>query len=376
MGIGKHMVNLLRGLSVVVCLPAFALAGDQPKEPAKAATASFAERHLANIRQLTFGRQNAEAYFSFSGNKLIFQSTNNWMKDSYAATLKPGDVGLGCYQMYVMDLESDTVRLVSTGVGATTCGYFFPGDRRLLYSSTHAAGPNCPPKPKRDGAYRWALDDYDLYAVRIDGQEMQKLTSTPGYDAEATVSPDGKTIVWTSVKDGDLDLYAMNLDGAKTRRLTDDVGYDGGAFFSPDSRRIVYRSSHPTDPAEIARYKELLAQRLVEPGQLEIFIMNADGSDKKQVTSNGASNFSPFFHPDGKRIIFSSNVETRGEGGRPSFHLFLVGDDGAGLERLTAEGHFNSFPMFSPDGKRLVWVSDRNSKEPGEFNVFLAEWVP
>ncbi|TKS58900.1 MAG: hypothetical protein EWM72_02552 [Nitrospira sp.] len=376
MGIGKHMVNLLRGLSVVVCLPAFALAGDQPKEPAKAATASFAERHLANIRQLTFGRQNAEAYFSFSGNKLIFQSTNNWMKDSYAATLKPGDVGLGCYQMYVMDLESDTVRLVSTGVGATTCGYFFPGDRRLLYSSTHAAGPNCPPKPKRDGAYRWALDDYDLYAVRIDGQEMQKLTSTPGYDAEATVSPDGKTIVWTSVKDGDLDLYAMNLDGAKTRRLTDDVGYDGGAFFSPDSRRIVYRASHPTDPAEIARYKELLAQRLIEPGQLEIFIMNADGSDKKQVTSNGASNFSPFFYPDGKRIIFSSNVETRGEGGRPSFHLFLVGDDGAGLERLTVEGHFNSFPMFSPDGKRLVWVSDRNSKEPGEFNVFLADWVP
>ena len=376
MGIGKPVSNLLRGLCMVLCLPALALAGDQPKEQVMAATAGSAERHLTNIRQLTFGRQNAEAYFSFSGDKLIFQSTNNWMKDSYAATLRPSDVGLGCYQMYVMDLDSDTVRLVSTGMGATTCGYFFPGDRRVLYSSTHAAGPNCPPKPKRGRAYRWALDDYDLYAVRIDGQEMQKLTSTPGYDAEATISPDGKTIVWTSVKDGDLDLYAMNLDGTKTRRLTDDVGYDGGAFFSPDSRRIVYRASHPTDPAETARYKELLAQRLVEPGQLEIFIMNADGSDKKQVTSNGASNFSPFFHLDGKRVIFSSNVETRGEEGRPSFHLYLVGDDGAGLERLTLEGHFNSFPMFSPDGKRLVWVSDRNSKEPGEFNVFLADWVP
>ncbi|MGQ0696039.1 MAG: TolB family protein [Nitrospiraceae bacterium] len=376
MGIGRRTRDLLWGLCAVVCLPAFVLAEDQPKERAKAATASSAERHLTNIRQLTFGHQNAEAYFSFSGDKLIFQSTNNWMKDSSAATLKPSDSGLGCYQMYVMDLESDSVRLVSTGMGATTCGYFFPGDRRVLYSSTHASGPNCPPKPKRDGAYRWALDDYDLYAVRIDGQEMQKLTSTPGYDAEATVSPDGKTIVWTSVKDGDLDLYAMNLDGTKTRRLTDDVGYDGGAFFSPDSRRIVYRASHPTDPAEIARYKELLAQRLVEPGQLEIFIMNADGSGKKQVTSNGASNFSPFFHPGGKRIIFSSNVETRGDERRPSFHLYLVGDDGGGLERVTVEGHFNSFPMFSPDGKRLVWVSDRNSKEPGEFNVFLADWVP
>src|SRR6478672_3689564 len=343
---------------------------------AQVVPAHQAERHLKNIRQLTVGRQNAEAYFSFSGNKLIFQSTNNWMKETTAVTLKPADAGLGCYQMYVMDLDSDTVRLVSTGAGATTCGYFFPGDRRVLYSSTHASGPNCPPEPKRDGVYRWALDDYDLYAVRLDGQEMQRLTATPGYDAEATVSPDGKTIVWTSVKDGDLDLYAMYLDGTKPRRLTDEVGYDGGAFFSPDSKRIVYRASHPTDPAEVSRYKELLGQRLVEPGELEIFVMNADGSAKRQVTSNGASNFSPFFHPDGKRIIFSSNVETRGEGGRPSFHLFLIGDDGKGLERVTVEGHFNSFPMFSPDGKRLVWVSDRLSKSPGEFNVFLADWIP
>jgi Tol biopolymer transport system component len=325
---------------------------------------------------LTFGRQNAEAYFSFDGTKLIFQSTNNWMKDSFAATLKPAEEGLGCYQMYVMDLESESIRLVSTGTGATTCGYFFPGDRRVLYSSTYASSPNCPPKPKREGAYRWALDDYDLYAVRLDGQEMQRLTATPGYDAEATISPDGKTIVWTSVKDGDLDLYAMNLDGTKPRRLTDEVGYDGGAFFSPDSKRIVYRASHPTDPQEVAKYRELLSQRLVEPGQLEIFLMNADGSAKRQVTANGASNFSPFFHPDGRRIIFSSNVEHRGEGGRPSFHLYLIGDDGRGLERVTTEGHFNSFPMFSPDGKRLVWVSDRLSKSPGEFNVFLADWVP
>jgi TolB protein len=372
---GRSLRILGQSLCVALCLPAWALAGDQPKEPAKAASGST-ERHFANIRQLTFGRQNAEAYFSFDGSKLIFQSTNDWMKDPVASTLRPADAGLGCYQMYVMDLDSNQVRLVSTGAGATTCGYFFPGDRRLLYSSTHGAGPNCPPKPKRDGAYRWALDDYDLYSVRVDGQQMQKLTSTPGYDAEGTVSPDGKTIVWTSIKDGDLDLYAMNFDGTKTRRLTDDVGYDGGAFFSPDSRRIVYRASHPTDPVEIARYQDLLAQGLVEPGQLEIFVMNADGSGKRQVTSNGASNFSPFFHPDGRHIIFSSNVETRGEGGRPSFHLYLVDDDGTGLERLTMEGRFNSFPMFSPDGKRLVWVSDRNTKEPGEFNVFLADWVP
>ncbi len=376
MNSGNRMRSLIVVAIALVLWPQLGLTADRAKSAPAAKAPASAERHFKNIKQLTFGRQNAEAYFSFSGNKLIFQSTNNWMKDTYAATLKPDDIPLGCYQMYVMDLESESVRLVSTGSGATTCGYFFPGDRRVLYSSSHLHGPNCPPKPKREGAYRWALDDYDLFAARIDGQEMQRLTNTPGYDAEATVSPDGKTIIWTSVRDGDLDIYAMDLDGSHHRRLTDDVGYDGGAFFSPDSKHIVYRASHPTDPAEVVRYKELLGQRLVEPGQLELFIMNADGSGKYQVTSNGASNFSPFFHPDGKRIIFSSNVETRGEGGRPSFHLYLVGDDGAGLERLTFEGAFNSFPMFSPDGKRVVWVSDRNAKQPGEFNVFLADWVP
>lgn len=346
----------------------------QAKSPAKLSTS--AERHLANVRQLTFGRQNAEAYFSFSGNKLIFQSTNNWMKDTFAAAMKPANEPLSCYQMYVMDLGSDTIRMVSTGVGATTCGYFFPGDRRVLYSSTHLRGPNCPPKPKRDGAYRWALDDYDLFSVRIDGQDPQRLTNTPGYDAEATVSPNGKTIVWTSLRDGDLDIYAMDLDGTHPRRLTQEVGYDGGPFFSPDSKRIVYRAQHPSNQEELDQYKTLLAQHLVEPGRLELFIMNADGSGKQQVTHNGASNFSPYFHPDGHRLIFSSNVETRNEGGRPEFHLYLVNEDGSGLERLTFDGQFNSFPMFSPDGKRLVWVSDRGAKERGEFNVFLADWVP
>jgi len=371
------MWGLLTGLLCGMCV-AYAFAGETPARAkrGRAPVAASAERHLANVRQLTFGRQNAEAYFSFAGNKLIFQSTNNWMKDTFAAALKPADEPLGCYQMYIMDLDSDHIRLVSTGVGATTCGYFFPGDRRVLYSSTHLKGPNCPPKPKRDGAYRWALDDYDLFSVRIDGLDPMRLTNTPGYDAEATVSPDGKTIVWTSVRDGDLDIYAMDLDGKHPRRLTQEVGYDGGAFFSPDSKRIVYRAQHPENQQELEQYQSLLAKNLVEPGRLELFIMNADGSGKQQVTRNGASNFSPFFHPDGKRVIFSSNVETRSGSGRPEFHLYLVNEDGTGQERITTEGHFNSFPMFSPDGKKLVWVSDRYAKEPGEFNVFLADWVP
>lgn len=330
------------------------------------------EIHLRNIRQLTFGRQNAEAYFSFDGTKLIFQSTNNWMDDSVASSQAASHGGLPCYQMYVMDPESGTIRLVSTGTGVTTCGYFFPGDRRVLYSSTHLSGPNCPPKPKREGRYRWALDDYDIFSTKLDGQHVQRLTATLGYDAEATVSPNGKTIVFTSVRDGDLDLYTMNLDGTNVRRLTDEIGYDGGAFFSPDSQLIVYRASHPTGSTDIEQYLDLLHQHLVEPGQLEIFIMKADGTGRRQVTKNGFSNFAPSFHPDGRRIIFSSNQT----GSASEFHLYLIGDDGLSLERLTFSGRFNSFPMFSPDGKRLVWVSDRLAATTGEFNVFIADWEP
>jgi len=325
------------------------------------------ERHLTNIRQLTVGGKNAEAYFSFDGDRLIFQST----KDPVSETFQD------CYQMYVMDLKGEHIHRVSTGYGGTTCGYFFPGGRRILFSSTHAADLECPPKPERTKRYRWALDDYDIFSIRLDGREMHRLTMTPGYDAEATISPNGRTIVFTSVRDGDIDLYSMNIDGTGTKRLTSEIGYDGGAFFSPDSTRIVYRAQHPQTPEALQSYKDLLAKNLVEPGNLEIFVMNADGSGKRQVTSNGASNFAPYFHHDGRRIIFSSNVsDPAGGKGRPSFHLHLINDDGTEMEQITFKGHFNSFPMFSPDGTMLVWVSDRNTATPGEFNVFLADWVP
>jgi len=370
------MIRALIGGSVVLFAVLCGLLLDQlPVTRHPSLAAEPVERHLANIRQLTFGRQNAEAYFSFDGTKLIFQSTNTWIIGSAGGAQPASGPGLGCYQMYVMDRDGANVRLVSTGGGATTCGYFFPGDRRVLYASTHLNGAECPPKPLREGRYRWALDDYDIFSVRLDGQQLQRLTATPGYDAEATISPDGKTIVFTSVRDGDLDLYAMNLDGTHVRRLTQEVGYDGGAFFSPDNRRIVYRASHPRDTESVQQYQALLVQKLVEPGQLEIHVMNADGTGKRQVTANGASNFSPFFHADGRRIIFSSNVHEVG-GAPPTFHLYLINDDGTGLERLTFSGRFNSFPMFSPDGKTLVWVSDRNATARGEFNIFLADWIP
>ena len=352
--------------SAVNAVPKVSESGDQGKA---------VERHLANIRQLTFGRKNAEAYFSFDGDQLIFQSTNNWMHGSGSKPVTSREAasqGLPCYQMYTMSLDSGVIRLVSTGFGATTCGYFYPGGRRVLFSSTHLTAPRCPPKPPRSERYRWALHDYDIFSVRPDGQQMQRLTATPGYDAEATVSPNGKTIVFTSMRDGDLDLYSMSLDGFRVKRLTHEIGYDGGAFFSPDNTRIVYRAQYPKNQEELDAYQALLKQNLVEPSNLEIFVMNADGSDKKPVTSNGASNFAPFFHPDGRRIIFSSNHHApRGR----EFDIWAIDVDGSDLERITYTEGFDGFPMFSPDGKRLAFASNRNQGKPGETDVYVATWV-
>ena len=356
------MNNKVKAIGVVVALAALGAASGQfvaaESQVGTSVSSGHAERHLRNIRQLTTGRQNAEAYFSFDSRHLVFQSTRD---------------GTGCYQQYVMGLDGGEVRRVSTGLGTTTCGYFLPGDRRVLFSSTHVKSPSCPPKPSTQGRYLWALDDYDIYTANLRGTDLFRLTASPGYDAEATVAPDGSRIVFTSVRDGDLDIYSMKLDGTGVKRLTSAAGYDGGAVFSPDSKRIVYRAHHPTEPDELARYKDLLSKNLVEPGRLEIFVMDADGSRQRQVTSNGAANFAPFYHPDGRRILFSSNAH---DPQKRTFELFLIGDDGQGLEQITFSGGFNSFPMVSPDGTKLVWVSDRGAKEKGEFNIFLADWVP
>ncbi len=314
------------------------------------------ERHLRNIRQLTFGGENAEAYFSFDGRELIFQSTRE---------------GRTCDQEYVMDTAGRHARRVSNGQGRTTCGYFFPAGDRLLYSSTFAHDPACPPPPDRSKGYVWPLEELTIYTARPDGSELRPLAPAPGYNAEATISKDG-WIVFTSTRDGDLELYKMRLDGTGLVRLTHAPGYDGGAFFSADGKRIVYRASRPRTPEELAEYQDLLAKHLVRPTVLEIWVMDADGNAQRQVTTLGAASFAPFFHPDGKRIIFASNVgDPRGR----NFDLYLVNDDGTGLERVTTYDGFDGFPMFSPDGKQLVFASNRNGSKPGETNVFIADWV-
>ena len=322
------------------------------------------EKHLRNVRQLTFGGQNAEAYFSIDDKFLIFQHQ--------------GD-NVPCDQMYTMPVDTPdgkpaTPKLVSTGKGRTTCGYFFSSGERILYSSTHEASPACPPKPDYSHGYVWPIyDTYEIYTAKTDGSDLRRLTYSPGYDAESTISRDGKRIVFTSTRNGDLDVYTMNIDGTHVRQLTHELGYDGGPFFSYNGKKIVYRAEHPTTPKEIADYKELLSRGLIRPGNLELWVMDADGRHKHQVTHNGAANFAPFWHPDGKRIIFASNVA---DPNNPrNFDLYIINEDGSGLDRITYHPDFDGFPMFSSDGKRLVWASNRNGKVPHETNIFIADWA-
>jgi Tol biopolymer transport system component len=344
-------------LLAAACLAAACTGAERRLPPTAPGLELPGERHLKSVRQLTFGGENAEAYFRFDGQELILQSTRD---------------GRSCDQEYVMRTDGSGARLVSTGKGAVTCGYFFPDGSRLLYSSTHELAEGCPPRPDHSQGYVWALHDYQIYTARPDGSDPRRLAFAPGsYNAEATISRDG-WIVFTSTRDGDLELYKMRLDGSGLTRLTRAPGYDGGAFFSPDGRKIVFRASRPETPEELADYRSLLARKLVRPGKLEIQVMDADGSNVRQVTRLGAASFAPFFHPDGRRIVFASNAgDPRGR----NFDLYLVGEDGTGLERITTYPGFDGFPMFSPDGKRLVFASNRNGSRPGETNVFIADWV-
>ena len=318
------------------------------------------EKHFKNIKQLTFGGENAEAYFSSDGKQLSFQSKRD---------------GRGCDQIYTMNSDGSGTKMVSNGDGRTTCAFFFDKNRKVLYGSTHLGSKNCPPNPDFSKGYVWAIyPTYDIFAAGTDGKKSKQLTKTAGYDAEATLSPDGKKVIFTSMRDGDLDIYVMDTKGKNVKRLTSELGYDGGAFFSPDAKQIVYRSFHPKTEAEIARYKDRLANNLIEPTVFEVWVMNADGSNKRQVTKLGAASFAPFFTPDGKQIIFCTNYFAS-DARKRNFDLALINVDGTGIERVTFNETFDGFPMFSPDGKKLVFASNRNAATQGDTNVFIADWV-
>jgi len=316
------------------------------------------ESHLRDIRQLTFGGNNAEAYFSRSGRQLIFQRQEK--------------VDEGCDQQYIMNIDGSGMRRVSNGLGRTTCGFFYDTDRRVLYSSSYRHDPACPARPDQSVGYVWPLGHLEIYTSRTDGSDLRQLTNDGSYNAEATVSPDGKTIIFTSTRDADIELYTMTIEGRDVRRLTHRIGYDGGAFFSPDGSKIVWRAAYPATASDSADFRRLLGNRLVRPARVELWIADADGGNARQISRLGGANFAPFFHPDGKRIIFSSNFENPRSG---AFDLFLINIDGTGLEKVTTHPEFDSFPMFSPDGRKLVWASNRHGKQTGETDLFIADWV-
>lgn len=324
-------------------------------------------KYLKNIKQLTFGGNNAEAYWSFDDQHIVFQSDySEW--------------GVGCDQMFVTDWRNDDLKnnrpqMVSTGMGRTTCSYFLPGNKTIVYGSTHLGSKDCPPVPERreDGKYIWPIyPDFDIFTADLEGNIIDQLTDFEGYDAEATVSPQGDKIVFTSLRTGDLELFTMNIDGSDVKQITSELGYDGGAFFSPDGSKLIFRSSRPKTEEDIKIYQDLLKEGLVMPTDMELYVCNVDGTDLRKITDLGQANWAPFFHPSGEKIIFASNhTATRGF----PFNLYMINLDGTGLTRITRDETFDAFPVFSNDGKHIVFSSNRNNGGGRDTNLFVAEWI-
>ncbi|MCG7868306.1 MAG: hypothetical protein JAY74_18315 [Candidatus Thiodiazotropha taylori] len=320
---------------------------------------------MANLTQLTFEGDNGEAYFSFDGKQLIYQSNRG---------------GFECDKIWTMDIDGSNKTMVSPGHGAHTCAFFQPGEQQIVFASTSHLQGSCPKKPDLPShiRYAWPLHPYDIYRANADGSGLTALTDNPKYDAEPIISADGKWIVFGSQREGDFDIYRMDVDGSNVQRLTDTEGYDGGPWFSPDSTKIVWRAWHPTSAAEKAQWQENMKQDYVQSTPLDIWVMNADGSNKIRLTDNGATNWAPSWHPDGKRIVFSSNMDDWRDDYKTyghNFELYLINSDGSGLERITYNKIFDSFPMFSPNGKKIVFGSNRNPDKPRATDIFIADWT-
>jgi TolB protein len=333
------------------------------KPEIKVGPGAFVDQHMKKVTQLTFDGDNGEAYFSRDGRKLIFQSSRN---------------GYACDKIWIMNIDGTDKRMVSPDHGANTCSFFFPDNRIVFASTSHLPG-TCPPKPDapKNARYVWPLYPYNIFTAQADGSGLKRITDNVQYDAEPVVSPDGRQIVFGSQREGNFDVYLMNADGTNLRRLTDRTGYNGGPWFSPDGTKIVWRAWYPETAAEKAQWKDCMEKNYILAFPLDLWVMNADGSNKRMILHNGATNFAPSWHPDGKRIIFASNMDDWHADIKKyghNFELYLINLDGTGMERVTYNNVFDSFPMFSPDGKKLAWASNRNPNKPHETDIFIADW--
>ena len=273
-----------------------------------------------------------------------------------------------------MNADGSEQRLVSTGKGRTTCGYFLKDNKHIVYASTHEAAEACPAPPDRSKGYVWAVfPSYDIFLADDDGKIEKKLTDAPGYDAEATVNFKTGKIVYTSMACGDLELWTMKPDGGGKKQLTRREGYDGGAFYSRDGKRMVWRATDPANPKVMERYKDLLKENLTEPMKMEMFIGDAGGGNVKQLTNFGCASFAPTFTPDGKRIIFASNKHNCD--GR-KFELL---HDQPGRHRARAGDQLRRLHLVPRvlAGRQEACVCQRleGAKSRYEFNIFVADWV-
>lgn len=333
------------------------------KTAVKAVDVASADRHMKNIIQLTTDGDNGEAYFSWDSRKLIFQSNRE---------------GYKCDKIWTMNIDGTEKKMVSPDHGANTCSFFFPGNKRIVFASTNHLSGECPEKKALPPGYVWPLYPYDIFVANEDGTDLKKITDNPGYDAEPVVSSDGTRIVFGSQRGGDFDIYIMDADGSNVRRLTDRIGYDGGPWFSPDGSKIAWRAWYPETEEEKALWKDCMEKDYIVAVPLDLWVMDSDGSNKMRLTSNKATNWAPSWHPDGKRIIFSSNMDDWHEDIKKfghNFELYLININGTGLERLTFNNTFDSFPMFSPDGRKLAFGANRNPQKPRATDIYIADWV-
>jgi Tol biopolymer transport system component len=360
--------NELRNFAFIIFIILLLSGCVSEKRALKQTDIPFIDRNMKDVTQLTFDGDNGEAYFSWDSLKLIYQSNRG---------------GYPCDKIWIMNIDGSDKHMVSPNHGAHTCSFFFPENKRIVFSSTSHLPGDCPQKPKtlpslKGIGHVWPLYPYDIFVADVDGSNLKKITDNPEYDAEPVVSSDGRKIVFGSKRDGDFDIYIMDSDGSNVKLLTDRIGYDGGPWFSTDGKKIVWRAWYPETEEERVTWRECMENNYIIPVPLDLYVMNADGTEKKRILHNGATNWSPSWHPDGKRIIFSSNMDDWNKDMKRfghNFELYLINMDGTGLERITFNNVFDSFPMFSPDGKKLAFASNRNPQKPRATDIFVADWV-